>query len=40
MSETVTQLTPTSAMSGRHVMLFVKKVHPGQNASGPLSMNW
>jgi len=40
MFDTVRQLTPPSTSVVRSVTLAVKCVQPGQNASGPLSMNW
>jgi hypothetical protein len=37
--DTVAQLTSLSASSDRSTTLLVKWVQPGQNSSGPLSMN-
>ena len=40
MLETVAQPTPFSASPSRLTTLLVNQVQPGQNSSGPLSMNW
>jgi hypothetical protein len=40
MFDTVAQLTPRSVSRPRSVTLLVNFVHPGQNRSGPRSMNW
>src|ERR1700760_4070028 len=40
MFETVAQLTPSSASVSRSATLLVNAVQPGQNPSGPTSMNW
>ncbi len=40
MLETVAHATPLSARPSRLTTLLVNQVQPGQNSSGPLSMNW
>jgi len=40
MFDTFAQLTPADASLPRSVTALVNLVHPGQNLSGPTSMNW
>ena len=40
MLETVAHATPFSASPSRLTTLLENHVQPGQNSSGPLSMNW